>query len=149
MKELIKNICVAIVLGFFLVWISELLDSDYLAGFFYQNLIMLLIALLAINITTMSIIVAKLTEVGEVGENSFPMTIAEMRSSVIEQIILIVFGLTSQILHSSKLVLSWNIFPKIKFLLDSLPAIILVYAIIILWDTAQAVFVLLCHKHKA
>ena len=55
MKDLIKNICVAIVGGSLLVWISDFLKSAFLYKFLDDNLLMLLIALLAINITNISI----------------------------------------------------------------------------------------------
>jgi len=93
MINIIKNICVAIVCGLLLVWFSNLVGSNFLSQFLENNLIMLLIALLAINITTMSVVMVKLREISDSNNKiRFPRTIKEMKISFYEQIASLFFS---------------------------------------------------------
>ena len=136
MKDLIKNICVAIVGGSLLVWISDFLKSAFLYKFLDDNLLMLLIALLAINITNISLLIAKL----EMIPGRFSGTMKQMKWSVFEQVCIILLGLIAQILSSSAELMAWGHYSDIKFFLHAIPATILIFSIIILWDTAEAIF---------
>ena len=140
MVHLFKNICVAIVLGTAFIWLSDCLESPFLREFLKENLITLLIALLAINVATLSIIISNLKELSENIGQDFNHSLNEMKTSVIEQLVVIGMALISQMLLSSKIFKEALFFPKIEFILNALPACLLVYAIIILWDTSKAIF---------
>jgi hypothetical protein len=149
MINVIKNICVAIVCGLLLTWFSNLVESNFLYQFLENNLIMLLIALLAINITTMSVVMVKLREISDSNNNiRFPRTIKEMKISFYEQIALVVVGLLAQILCKSDLVLKVCTRQDIKLCVSVIPAVVLIYAIMILWDTGRSIFVILASEDK-
>lgn len=142
MIEFVKILCTAIVGGVLLNGASIWLDSDFLHGFLHQNLIVLLTALMAINGTTMSVVVTKLQEILECAEEAdFQNTVREMKISIYEQIWLIISALIIQIIAESKSSNGWPFY--INFALSSALAGIFVYAIYILYDTAKSVFVLL------
>lgn len=147
MFHVVKNACCSIVFGFALVWFSDLISSKFLANFLDANLIMLLIALLAINITTMSVVMVKLKEISEERKGiRFPRTVKEMKFAVYEQVFLIVFGLISQILCKSDLLSQSSIRADLRFIISAVPAAILIYSILILWDTGKSIFVILSQE---
>lgn len=148
MFNVIKNICFSFVLGMILVWISSILKSSFLSAFLDSNLIMLLIALMAINTTTLSVIMSKLSEITENAGDKFPTTISEMKVSIYEQIGLISVGVFAQILCKSDFLVKSIPWEDVKFLISCIPAAVLVYAITILWDTANAIFCLVSHARK-
>lgn len=149
-NNILKNTCVSIVFGLSLVWLSSLVNSNFLSNFLEANLIMLLIALLAINITTMSVVMVKLKEISDAhGGAKFPKAVKEMKIAVYEQIILIVLGLISQILCKSELISKVSIRKDIQFIISAVPAIVLVYAITILWDTGRSIFVILSQEENS
>lgn len=149
MGNITKNFCVSIVIGLALIWFSNAINSDFLKSFLEANLIMLLIALLAINITTMSVVMVKLKEISDAhGGITFPKTVREMKTALFEQIFLIAFGLISQIFCNSEAMQEGTIRQDWQFIISSIPVIILVYAIMILWDTGQSIFVILSQEAK-
>jgi uncharacterized membrane protein YhaH (DUF805 family) len=142
----VKNICTYLVIGSVLQGIGMALNSNFLSEFLTNNLIALLIALLAINITTLSVLVTKMNDLATSKGVQFPVTILEMRISINEQVALIASAVFVQILNGSasfKLLLPYS-----NFILPTLLAAILVYAIDILRDTAASVFVILRHEEQ-
>jgi hypothetical protein len=61
-RENYKNLCVCLIVALILKSISTLVNSNFLDNFLQQNLILLLPALLAINVTTISIILSKISD---------------------------------------------------------------------------------------
>lgn len=139
MKNL-KNISFFFVIALAITTIGNVLDSTFLFIYLQTNIIGLLITLLAINTATSGLIASKIQDfVVQKPEIDFSSTIKEMKSSLLEQIILIITSVICLIIQNSK---------KIELeLKDDICNIILItvfiYAIDILWDTGKAVFVII------
>jgi hypothetical protein len=139
MKNL-KNISFFFVIALAITTIGNVLDSTFLFIYLQTNIIGLLITLLAINTATSGLIASKIQDfVVQKPEIDFSSTIKEMKSSLLEQIILIITSVICLIIQNSK---------KIELeLKDDMCNIILItvfiYAIDILWDTGKAVFVII------
>ena len=84
-------------------FVSSQVNSDFLDTFLQNNLIVLLPALLAINVTTLSIMLTKIDDLKKAYKQvSFKGVIQGMKQSVLEQVILIVLAVIILILRSSK-----------------------------------------------
>lgn len=125
----------------FLQYILFRIQSDFVYVFLKSNITNLQIALLAINVATLSIVLTKIRELSDRYENknSFELTRGEMLLSIKEQIGLIVASLLIISLETSKTAyfhFSSNVFQAL--LLTSF-----IYSLLILYDTAQSVFIIL------
>ena len=69
MKNFMKNVLIAIGMASILIYIQELLGTNYLIQFLKRNLVSLLIALLAINIASLGIILSKIREIMDHADN--------------------------------------------------------------------------------
>lgn len=139
--KLLKDILIALVVAYFARLLETRIKSDFLIPFLTGNLVTILIALLAINATTLGIILTKLRDISDVLEQPqrFQKTRGAMLNSLREQIFLI--GLSSLVL-----ILLGSVMPSLSpfsATLDVLLIGIFVYAMLILYDTAKGVFVLL------
>jgi hypothetical protein len=139
--KLIKDIGISLVVAYFVRLLEVRIDSDFLIPFLTGNLVTILIALLAINAATLGIILTKLRDISDALEEpqKFNGTRKEMLKSLHEQIILIALSGLVLILLGSRLLVLAPFFIYLKILLVS----IFVYAMLILYDTAKGVFVLL------
>jgi hypothetical protein len=144
MKQALKNGLICIGGGFIMVYISFLLESGYIFAFINRGLIIILISLLAINTTTSSIIMTKLKEIADKTSVSFSRTIKQLHLSIKEQVWLIAIGLFFLIINNSELI--QNKIPALTFAIDTILVAIFLYAILILRDTANAIFVILGYE---
>ncbi|MFA5118794.1 MAG: hypothetical protein WC695_08105 [Candidatus Omnitrophota bacterium] len=141
MMDVIKNISVSVLLGIIINSLSSWMGSHFLLKFLDCNLITLLVALMAINTTTMSVMMTKMSEIKERHKIDFPKTIREMTASIYEQISLICIAVALQIISDSpKMKQLW---PNPEFIISSFLVAVFVYAMLILFDTAKGIFVLL------
>jgi hypothetical protein len=98
-----KNYAIFTVIALFLKFVSFQVGSDFLDTFLQDNLIVLLPALLAINVTTLSIMLTKINDLKKAYKQvSFKNVIDGMKQSVLEQVLLIVLSVVILILRSSK-----------------------------------------------
>ena len=145
MIAFIKDFSLSLVIGTVINAASTWLKSDFLIRFLENNLITLLIALMAINTTTISVILTKLREISDKNNNSgFAGTVKAMRGSIVEQIGLIVAAVIVQVLKDSPSVLA--IQPWLEFVIGSVVITIFIKALQVLWDTANSVFVMLPYQ---
>ncbi|MBX9449814.1 MAG: hypothetical protein KL787_08885 [Taibaiella sp.] len=101
--------------------------------------------LLAINTATLGIIATKIQDlIIKNPEIDFDNPIKEMKISLIEQIVLIVCSTICLILFDGK---NFNFNHK-EFLLNTLLIANFIYSIYILWDTGNAVFVIIDEVRK-
>jgi hypothetical protein len=142
----IKNIIVFLFIGFVLAVASIELKSDFLVDFFKTNLINILITLLAINTATSSIVLTKLKELGDKNNFDFKESFQELKKAIIEQVVLIFLAIIISIITESKVINEDFKYSEIVFL--SLKSAIFVYAIDILRDTANSIFIILKLKDK-
>ncbi|SMO61683.1 hypothetical protein [Gracilimonas mengyeensis] len=141
MNDVFKNIFISLGIAFILVAIQTSVNSEYLNEFLKNNLITLLVALLAINSATLGIILTKLRDLIDKNSSAnFLQTKNEMLLSIKEQIGLIAFSVVVMLLKYSHL---YNSICIKDYFIDTIIIGIFVYAILILYDTAKSVFLLL------
>lgn len=115
-----------------------MLESKSLFKYLQDNIIGLLLTLLAINTATLGLIASKIQDILiPYPSLDFSDVIKEMKMSLLEQIILIIVSIATLLVKDSA-ILEF----KLK---DSFCEVILVavltYSIYILWDTGKAVFI--------
>lgn len=145
MSETIKNTSVCILIGILSAGVSHWLKSPYLATFLETNLILLLIALLAINTTTMSVIMTKLQELSS-KPSDFKNTTGELKTSIIEQVVLIILSVMVLVAKKSEVIAAH--LQHSNFIFDVLLLAVFFYAIHILYDTANGVFVIINYERQ-
>tara|TARA_R110002124_G_scaffold17592_4_gene73620 strand:+ start:1055 stop:1498 length:444 start_codon:yes stop_codon:yes gene_type:complete len=140
-KQVLRTAFIALGVGFLVELLRSWLSSNFLQDFFEGNLITILVALLAINAATMGIVLTKIRDLidekggGQVFEN----TKKNMLLSVKEQIGLIVLATVVLSVKSSPLLANVQNF---SLFLDSIVSGIFVYALLVLYDTAKGVLVI-------
>ncbi|MEW6586240.1 MAG: hypothetical protein AB1442_11605 [Nitrospirota bacterium] len=146
MMEYIKNISLFLIIGLIVTWLANWLQSDFLTDFLSENLITLLIALVAINTTTMSVVLTKIREITDKLGGNFTRTAKEMKVSIIEQVVLVIIAVIIQVIGASELIKT-N-FPPITFFANVVLVAIFSYALNVLYDTAKSVFVILQFENE-
>lgn len=135
-----KNWAVFLILAVLLKYISVITGSTFLDNFIKDNLILLLPALLAVNVTTISILLTKIYDLKKEFPNvSFKKPILAMRHSITEQIILVLFATLSLILREGKAI-SFFTSENGQNLLSVFLIMLAIAAIQIVLDTANALF---------
>lgn len=138
--RLAKNISFYIIVAFILCLLSKYLKSEFLFKYLIENIIGLLLTLLAINTATLGLIASKIQDLLEKHPKmSFKNTTSEMKFSLTEQVILIIVSVISLILLDSKII----VFEHKELLLNTILVSVLIYSVSILWDTGKAVFVII------
>jgi len=146
MMEHIKNAALFIIIGLLLQSISTWLQSTFVETFLTDNLITLILTLMAINTATVSVIVTKLRDISDNDGVDFSKSIKSMKDSITEQVVLLVIAVLTLILKSSLLLTTqWNATITVTTVI--LIATFL-YAVQVLFDTAQGVF-LIAYKENA
>jgi hypothetical protein len=141
MMEHAKNISLFLIIGFLVTALGKSLQSDFIPKFLSENLITLLIALIAINTTTLSVVLTKIREISDKLGGDFSETAKEMKLSIVEQVALVIIAIITQVIGSSAIIN--NNYPYITFIAEMILAAILAYALYIVYDTANSVFVIL------
>lgn len=143
-NSFILNIFLSIGGGFLLTELQLLLNTSIFTDFLKNNLVMLLVALIAINSATLSIVLTKIRELMDKHVNAnFSATKSQMILSINEQIILIFFSIMLIIVGEASSIKSNE---HLKILVDVLICASFIYGIRILYDTAKSVFVILDYK---
>ena len=136
----LKNISFFLVISLIVVLVSQAIDSKSVFVYLEENIIGLLLTLLAINIASSGLIAAKIQDIlVEFPEFDFSESLKEMKISLFEQVVLLIVCIISLILSDSSLI----DFEHKSTLSNTILFSILVYAINILWDTGQAVFIII------
>jgi len=147
MTEIGSKILVYLLLSLVINGLSYGLKSSFLPNFIDGNLITILLALMAINSTTNSVILTKLKDILKDNPKiDFTNSKREMRVSILEQLALTIVAIIGLILKKSD-VLKQAI-PHRDFYSDLLLVAVLCYSIHVLYDTANAVFVILDRENK-
>ncbi|MCD6566696.1 MAG: hypothetical protein J7K53_12225 [Bacteroidales bacterium] len=146
MMEVVKNVCLYLVISTIISWITIKLDSVFLVSFLEKNLITLLVALLAINTTTMSIIMVKLRELKDKFGVRFDNTLNSLRISLYEQVSLIPLSILMLVLRDSTVIKQHLAYSS--FIWDTALIAIFAYAIHILFDTAKSVFIIITTENS-
>lgn len=116
------------------------MESDFLFKYLQENIIGLLLTLLAINTATLGLIASKIQDiVVDYPKFDFSSTIKEMKTSLLEQIILICTSvITLLLLDSNKIDFAYK-----TDIGNVILTTVLIYSVTILWDTGKAVFVVI------
>ena len=141
-RQILSSIFISIGVGFFCQLSQDWLGSAYFNDFLKANLVNLLVALLAINTTTMGIVLTKIRDLVDShghGE-AFKKTRQQMLLSVKEQIVLIILAIVLLTISGSSYFLS---IPNFNLLVDSLISGIFVYSMMVLYDTAISVLIII------
>jgi sterol desaturase/sphingolipid hydroxylase (fatty acid hydroxylase superfamily) len=141
-KQTLQYFLVSFGGGFLSQLLQDWLVNHYFNDFLKTNLVNLLVALLAINITTLGIVLTRLRELTDKYECSgvFDSTKQQMLASIREQLGLIVFSIAAlNLLPSPKLI----DIPSIDIFVNSLISACFIYAMMILYDTAKSVFIII------
>ncbi|MCZ2474732.1 hypothetical protein G9H61_04705 [Aquirufa ecclesiirivi] len=140
MINYLKNISFKLILAGVVVFICDSLESTILYKYLNENLISLLLTLLAINTATSGLIASKIQDILlEIPEIDFKSTIKEMKLSLLEQIVLIFFSISTLVLNYSKILY----FEHKECILNIVSVAVLLYSIEILWDTGKSVFIII------
>jgi len=142
----IKTISFYIVLSLAINLLCALLKTDFLGLFLYNNIVVLLITLLAINTATSSLIAARLSEISENTVHEFKKPFKEMRIALTEQIVLIIIAIALSILNDSPIITRG--IKNSHFISSTLITVIFIYSLDILRDTGQAIFIAYSFKNK-
>lgn len=129
-------------IGFIFQIFQESLNTDYLNDYLSQNLITILIALLAINSATLGIVLTKIRDLVERHGNAqcFNSAKEHMILSIKEQIALIIFAVIFLTIVSSEIVAHYE---NLTLLFDAIIVAIFSYALFILYDTAKGVIIII------
>lgn len=142
----LKNLIFHLVLGYGLTVLSVWMDSPFLLRFLSENLITMLVALMAINTTTRGVLMTKLREISDKTNADFSRTLVELRSSMVEQLWCIVIALAASMFYASGRFQGLVPWPEIVF--GGLLASVFVASMSNLYDTGQAIFVILRNENK-
>ena len=145
--EILRNILISLAIGFIFAILQNLLKSEILIMFLKNNLITIEITMLAINSATLGIVLTKIREIIDrfPEKSDFSRSKKQMLLSIKEQIILIIFSSIALILAGSCIINKLqNDIINLSF--DALLIACFVYAVLILFDVAKSVFVLLDFK---
>ncbi len=138
--RLAKNISFYIIISFIICLLSNYLESYFIFIYLQNNIIGLLLALLAINTATLGLIASKIQDMLEKHPDiSFKNTTREMKFSLTEQVTLIGVSVVSLITLNSQVIQ----FENKELLLNTILISVLIYSIDILWDTGKSVFVII------
>lgn len=140
--QVAKTTLIALGGGFLCQLAQDWLASQYFAEFLRANLVNLLVALLAINSATMGIVLTKIRELVEKHGHAeaFRETRAHFLLSVKEQVTLIAAAIVLLTVSGSTYVAE---IPNVQLLCDSLIAGVFIYAMLILYDTAKGVMIII------
>jgi hypothetical protein len=140
-KQISKTAFISLSIGFLAELFNVWLATDFLQRFFEINLITILVALLAVNAATMGIVLTKIRDLIDKngGSEFFQKTRTNMLLSVKEQIGLIILATLVLSVKTSPIVAGVENLP---LLLNAIVAGIFAYALLVLYDTAKGVLII-------
>ncbi|MCG9629005.1 hypothetical protein L1D34_29840 [Vibrio mediterranei] len=140
--HVVKTTFIALGVGFITELTNSWLGSEFLHAFLAQNLVTILIALLAINATTMGIVLTKVREMvdskGSAG--CFKRTRDQMLLSIKEQIALVVIAISILSIKGSEHIIAID---NAELLLNVAIIGVFVYSLMVLYDTAKSVLIII------
>lgn len=117
------------------------LQSNFINKFLQEDLLNMLVALFAINTATIGLLLTRIRDIAERSQSgsTFAVTRAQCLLSVREQLALIILALLLLTIAESPCIEPRG---SLRFGIDALLVAVFAYAILVLYDTAKAVFVL-------
>ena len=139
----IKNLSFYLVCALIINCLAKQINSDFIGPFLRNNLVSILINLLAINIATCTILMTKLNEIKEKSEVDFSSTYKELKLSLKEQVFLISISFITLMFDKSTMLI--KDIPHFSLGINIILTFVFIYAIDILWDIDKAVFTIINH----
>lgn len=134
------EISIYIVCGLVITVLSSWLDSTYLFDYLKNNILSMILTLLAINTATSGLIASKIQDIKVAYPSlNFSRTIKEMKISLLEQIIMICISIIVLVVCNS----TQCTFEYKEVICGTILSGVFVGSIHILWDTGKAVFVII------
>jgi hypothetical protein len=145
--SILKSSLISVGFACLATFLLESIGSQYLFDFLKQNVINIQIGLLAINTATLGVVLTKLRDLVDKGTplSKFSSARSEMLLSIKEQMALIVAALTILSADSATSIPVRIPEELLRILLLSCFA----YSLMILYDTAKSVFVVLGEPHES
>ena len=142
MKHIIKNAFFSIIVSSSFIYIQHRLASSFISNFLKDNLITIVLSLLAINIATTGIVLGKMNDITNQHQNKtlFSKSKREMQISIMEQICLLILALLFLTTADSS---SIKPICTLQNTIDICCLAIFVYDVIILYDSSKSIFVIL------
>lgn len=140
-KQVLTTSFISLGIGFIAELLNIWLGAKFLDSFFEANLITILVALLAVNAATMGIVLTKMRDLIDKNGNAeaFKNTRRNMLLSIKEQIGLVALAIVVLSVKSAPAVQSIENMP---LLLNSIVTGIFIYALLVLYDTAKGVLII-------
>jgi len=144
MKDVGIHVLLSIGIAFLFYEFQELMMSTYIVTFLKQNLITLILALLAINTTTLGIVLTKIRElIDKENVDCFKKTKKQMMLSITEQIVIVFIALVVFTVSDS----TWlKTYSQFQILVDVSCISLFIYDLLILFDTSKSIFIILDFK---
>ncbi|RYD16242.1 MAG: hypothetical protein EOP90_05495 [Lysobacteraceae bacterium] len=141
MKGVLRNALISVGIACLAYFGLSAIGSNYIFDFLKANLVNIQIGLLAINTATLGVVLTKLRDLVDSGVPmaAFARARSEMLLSIKEQVALIVAALTLLSLNEAKAI-------RLNVPTDLLQILLIAcfaYSLLILYDTAKSVFVVL------
>ncbi len=143
----ILNIMKFIGISIVLECLFNCIGSNFLINYLKNNLIGILLTLLAINTATSTFIVSKLEEISNSYKINFSETYSQIKLSLIEQIFLLILSIGAQTVFASEIIKPYS-GKLLNYTFDVIMIFSFIYAIEILRDTGIAMFEILVEKGK-
>jgi hypothetical protein len=138
--ETIKDISLYVIISALITLGCYWLQSSFLFDYLQSNIIGLLITLLAINTATSGLVASKMQDLTlQKPEVDLSEPIRQMKTSLIEQIVLIALSIIFMTIIKSELIQ----FDYKEKIFNGGLVLLLVYALAILLDTGKAVFIVI------
>lgn len=141
-SQVVRTSLIALGSGFLIELFNGWLESEFLHKFLEENLITILVALLAVNAATMGIVLTKIRDLidqNEGGGEYFLGVKTQMLLAVKEQIGLIVLGTTLLAVKAAPAV---DTYENLPLFLNAVIGGIFVYGLTVLYDTAKSVLII-------
>ncbi|WP_417843391.1 hypothetical protein [Thalassospira sp.] len=141
-SHVLRNSLISIGCGFLVEYAGIFLGEDFLHDFLKHNLVTILIALMAINATTMGVVLTKVRDMVDkkgAGGECFKETRQQMLLAMKEQVCLIILAIFFLILQSSSFVSKQN---DLLVVINSFVLAVFVYGLMVLYDTAKGVLII-------
>lgn len=142
-RHILSTVFFSIGIGFICQLGQEWVGSNYLNEFLRNNLINLLIALLAINTATLGIVLTKIRDLVDDHGNGavFKATRSHMLLSIKEQVVLIISAIIFITFSESYKLM--NVIDNFDLLIKSLIVGVFVYSMKLLYDVATSVLIII------
>jgi hypothetical protein len=136
----IKEISFFILIGIIVTSIAYAIDSSLIFTYLQENIISLLLTLLAINTATSGLIASIIHNIlNEFPKLDFSDTLKEMRRSLVEQIFFIIIAFVALLIMDSKVI-------EFEFKVEICNTILVsvfAFSVYALWDTGRSVFLII------